>query len=452
MRRLINKVLPTDSDLNAFCLDAFADSSPELYQRVSGLHDRMEKVTLLLSLKSGELDELFAAMARLYPAATQRYRYLLDRPEGEPQAAASGRQVRSGARPPGSAAATAPIPMPSDSVAGVRRPRPMVWGTVALGLLLATAGWFWRDRQRQSQVELEQALEAVSQAELDVQQRRWSQVLERCQALLALSELPVGLRKRAQVLEREARNEQAEQRQFARYQARIAQPEADDAALFAYRQIGAGSVYFPEAEALFRDHAGRRSSRYLEQAEQARQRGQCAESQAFLAQVRLLLPESPQLREAAAKPCAVASVQAEPPAATTPSGPGGASGSVVAPAIPGVRQRGGAAKPSTGVTTNEETTLDFDAAATLLARLRQVSDPKQGLALAIQATRARRYDQGEDAWEYVFRFACELKERKWLKDALPQLSRQRLPELLHATDCLDFVGEQKTYILRTPLR
>lgn len=453
VRRLLNKVLPTDSDLHAFLLDAFADSSPELYQRVSGLHDRKDKVTLLLTLKSDELDELLGALERHYPVATQRYRYLLDGAAASPAVVSSGSAARSGSVTGVAEALLAPPPTQLEPVIGVRRLYLALWGTVAVALLLGSGGWFWRERQSQSQLDLEHALEAVSQAERDVQQRRWSQVIESSQALLARAELPVALRKRAQAMEHAAHSEQAEQLQLAQYQARITQPDAEDATLLSYRQVGASSVYFPDAEALFREHAERRSSRYLEQAEAARQRGQCAESQGFLARVRVLLPQSPQLRDIAARPCAVAPAQPEGAAAATPTGLVAPTGPSVESKRAAVRQRSSAAKPSAAVDAQDaENTLDFEPASDLLQQARQASSPSQGLLCALKATRARKPDLENEAWEYVFRFACQLRERALLAKSLPRIPRHRLPELLHVTDCLDQVGTPKTYILRSELR
>jgi hypothetical protein len=319
---------------------------------------------------------------------------------------------------------------------------------LAVGLLLATGGWLWRERLRQGQL----ALELMSQAEIDVQQRRWPQAVERSQALLASSELPASLRQRAASIEHIARSEQAEQLRFEQYQAQLNRPELEDATLLAYRQIGAGSVYFSEAAALFREHAGRRSRQYVDHAEQARQRGQCAESQGLLMRATLLQPESPQLREVAARPCVPAATQPEPGSAeAVPAGPvlpASADGA----ASPEARPRAAAKKNAAPLAAAADSELDFVAASTLLQEVRQATSPKQGLLLAIKATHATKQDFIEEAWEYVFRFACQLREKKWLKSALPQLPNRRRAELLHETDCLDQTGEPRTYTLRAELR
>ena len=64
LRRLIDCMLPTDADLNAFCLDHLEF---HIAQRVESIHDRTAKVNLLLTWYQMDLGKLFAALEDVAP-------------------------------------------------------------------------------------------------------------------------------------------------------------------------------------------------------------------------------------------------------------------------------------------------------------------------------------------------------------------------------------------------
>ncbi len=71
LRKLLNEILRTSSDLDAFCLDHF----PDVRRRFPAGMDRIEQVSLLLTL--GDSDEIVARLRSDYAAEFERHKYLL---------------------------------------------------------------------------------------------------------------------------------------------------------------------------------------------------------------------------------------------------------------------------------------------------------------------------------------------------------------------------------------
>jgi hypothetical protein len=106
VRKVLEIVLRTDSDLNAFCGDYF----DEVYRRFSGGMDRISKVTLLLDCVPPV--EIVEALRSGYTADMQRHESLLEwRP-------LPGRAASPAAPSVGAEGALSTIPSASESVAG----------------------------------------------------------------------------------------------------------------------------------------------------------------------------------------------------------------------------------------------------------------------------------------------------------------------------------------------
>ncbi len=71
LRKLLQEILRTDSELNAFCLDHF----PSVYRQFTGGMDRTERVSLLLTV--GESDEIVARLRSDYAEAYEQYKHML---------------------------------------------------------------------------------------------------------------------------------------------------------------------------------------------------------------------------------------------------------------------------------------------------------------------------------------------------------------------------------------
>ena len=71
LRKLLNEILRTPADLDAFCVDHF----PSVYRRFAGGMDRTERVSLLLTV--GDSDEILAWLRSDYAGAYEQHKYLL---------------------------------------------------------------------------------------------------------------------------------------------------------------------------------------------------------------------------------------------------------------------------------------------------------------------------------------------------------------------------------------
>lgn len=92
LRNLLDAVLRSDSDLNAFCLDYF----PAIYRQFAGGMDRTSKYTLLL--ERADASEILEHLGEAYPESFRKYSHLLA-------------DARSGsAGPPGEAGESARVP------------------------------------------------------------------------------------------------------------------------------------------------------------------------------------------------------------------------------------------------------------------------------------------------------------------------------------------------------
>ena len=82
LRKLLGAVLPTASDLEAFCLDCF----PDVAARFASGQNRVDRDNLLLQLADG--DQLVAALAKRNPRRFARYKRLLLSPQSSARQAA----------------------------------------------------------------------------------------------------------------------------------------------------------------------------------------------------------------------------------------------------------------------------------------------------------------------------------------------------------------------------
>lgn len=71
LRRLIQEVLVSDSDLEAFCLDYF----PDVQSRFSNGMDRTQKISLLMAAEDSQ--ELLRALAEAEPRRFARFKHLM---------------------------------------------------------------------------------------------------------------------------------------------------------------------------------------------------------------------------------------------------------------------------------------------------------------------------------------------------------------------------------------
>lgn len=72
LRNLLDAVLRTDSDLNAFCLDYF----PDVHRQFGGGMDRSAKYTLLLQTE--EVSEILTHLRDAYPTQVSKHIHLLE--------------------------------------------------------------------------------------------------------------------------------------------------------------------------------------------------------------------------------------------------------------------------------------------------------------------------------------------------------------------------------------
>ena len=71
LRKLLNEILRTPADLDAFCIDHF----PSVYRRFAGGMDRTERVSLLLTV--GDSDEIVARLRSDHAGSFERHKHLL---------------------------------------------------------------------------------------------------------------------------------------------------------------------------------------------------------------------------------------------------------------------------------------------------------------------------------------------------------------------------------------
>lgn len=91
LRNLLDALLRSDSDLNAFCLDYF----PAIYRQFAGGMDRTSKYTLLLD--RADASEILEYLREAYPGPFSKYSHLLA-------------DARSGSAGPGEGAESARVP------------------------------------------------------------------------------------------------------------------------------------------------------------------------------------------------------------------------------------------------------------------------------------------------------------------------------------------------------
>lgn len=95
LRGLLDAVLRTDSDLNAFCLDYF----PVAYRQFAAGMDRSAKYTLLLSMN--DAPEILDSLRDAYPREVGKHSHLLSDSGAAPVSdSTAGRLDQSSAQPP----------------------------------------------------------------------------------------------------------------------------------------------------------------------------------------------------------------------------------------------------------------------------------------------------------------------------------------------------------------